>query len=356
MTLINYLSRVHFADGVLEVALGSELELHNFRNALFVSEPRVVNRDFTERVLSGLPSFVQATTESNPRSTSRISQSLKKCRADVLIAFGSSRALLVADACCKKLRRERNNSYASPELICIPGVDGVPTMSSAAFNEGNRTSASFRGEGIQATAVIFDPTVILGESVERTASAVATTMARCLSAHLSMGYNPPAEGIAADGFRRIVSNLPALLTDDTLEMRRELMAASLNGTLALQKISGIAAELCDVLVESSTRPLDEGALMRLLIAIEAELMDQTLTADDALEIRTVFGIPQNLSLSQWLKPLLSKLPLPQSFDAMGIHQDQLANAANEIVSRRVMKVPSAPQLCEMLNTVELTNA
>ena len=219
-----------------------------------------------------------------------------------------------------------------------------------------RLNRNYDSEGIQPTAVIFDPTIILGESVERTASSVATTMARCLSAHLSMGYNPPAEGIAADGFRRIVRNLPALLTDDTLEMRRELMAASLNGTLALQKISGIAAELCQVLVESSSTPLDEGALMRLLIAIEADLMEQKLPAAETVEVRTLFSIPNELSLSEWLTPLLSKLPLPQTFDAMGIPRDQLANAANEIASRRLTQVPSGADLCEMLNQVELKNA
>jgi len=368
MTLINYLSRVHFADGVLEIALGSELEVNNFRSAMLVSEA-TVNKEFSERVASGLPVSVEVSkqtirkSEANRDAVARLASCVITNPTDVVIAFGSSRALLLADTCCKQVRAANNRiattadeTSLSPELIAIPGVDGVPGMSRNTLQSTKRLNRNYDSEGIQPTAVIFDPTIILGESVERTASSVATTMARCLSAHLSMGYNPPAEGIAADGFRRIVRNLPALLTDDTLEMRRELMAASLNGTLALQKISGIAAELCQVLVESSSTPLDEGALMRLLIAIEADLMEQKLPAAETVEVRTLFSIPNELSLSEWLTPLLSRLPLPQTFDAMGIPRDQLANAANEIASRRLTQVPSGADLCEMLNQVELKNA
>ena len=371
MTLINYLSRVHFADGVLEVALGSELELNNLRHALLVSEADV-SSDFTERVISGVPygvdvsSQVISPSESTEHSLATLVSSVREKNPDVLIAFGSSRVLHLADACCGhfdavlagKGSRANKDGTLVPELIAIPGVDGVPMMSSRSRRRHQVPGRSHRsiGEGIQPTAVIFDPTTILGESVERTASAVATTLARCLSAHLSLGYNPPAEGIAVDGFRRIVRNLPALLTDDTLAMRRELMAASLNGTLALQKVSGMAQDICRVLVRSSSGPLDEGALLRLLIAIEVELMEQSLPDTHALEARTAFGIPIGPTLSEWIKPVLQKLPLPESFSAMGIKSDQLAQAASEFSGRRVGLVPTATQLFDMLATVELKNS
>lgn len=371
MTLINYLSRVHFADGVLEVALGSELELNNLGHALLVSEPDV-NHDLAERVVSGVPFGVAvskqllAASESAERCVAKLALCVQEKKPDVLIAFGSSRVLYLADACCKQFGAgpfEGCNAGSSsagravmPELIAIPGVDGVPTMSARSRQDDRRSGARYIDEGIQPTAVIFDPTIILGESVERTASAVATTLARCLSAHLSLGYNPPAEGIAVDGLRRIVRHLPALLTDDTLAMRRELMAASLNGTLALQKVAGIAQDICRVLVNSSSRPLDEGALLRLLIAIEVELMEQSLSEAHALEARSAIDIPLGASLTEWLIALLQKLPLPESFHAMGIDSAQLANAANEIVGRRVSLVPTAEQLCDMLTAVKLKSA
>jgi len=367
MTLINYLSRVHFADGVLEVALGSEIELNNLRHALLVSESDV-SSDLTERVISGVPFGVDVSSqaispsESTERGLAKLAQCVREKKPDVLIAFGSSHVLHLADACCRRfdvLKADKTRAVV-PELIAIPGVDGVPMMSSRSRMSdpvmGRGVGHRSIGEGIQPTAVIFDPTTILGESVERTASAAATTLARCLSAHLSVGYNPPAEGIAVDGFRRIVRNLPALLTDDTLAMRRELMAASLNGTLALQKVTGMAQDICQVLVSSSTCPLDEGALLRLLIAIEVELMEQSLPETHAFEARSAFGIPIGPTLSEWLTPLLQKLPLPESFSAMGIKSDQLAQAASEFACRRIGQVPTAAQLFDMLATVELKNS
>ncbi len=38
MTLINYLTRVHFADGVLEEATHSEMEAHGKRRPLIIAE------------------------------------------------------------------------------------------------------------------------------------------------------------------------------------------------------------------------------------------------------------------------------------------------------------------------------
>ena len=62
MTLITYLSRVHFADGVLEVALSSELELNKRSRPLLVYEPDVVSNEFSERVIAGLPGCCKFST------------------------------------------------------------------------------------------------------------------------------------------------------------------------------------------------------------------------------------------------------------------------------------------------------
>jgi len=359
MTLITYLSRVHFADGVLEVALSSELELNKLAKPLLVKEQHAVDIEFSERVEAGLPfgcefeSHEISIEHGRQQALANLQQCLSETRADVVIAYGSSLALSMADACCRQFTPDRTslreNKTVSPEFFAIPGVDGIPIMSMRR-NDAVRTSV--QGAGIQPTAVIIDPTLIVGESVERTSSAIADTLARCLSAHFSDGFNPPAEGIALDGVKRILRNLNTLVAEDSLEMRRELMAASLNGTLAMQQETSIAHQLCNILLRNSPNLRSRGALMRLLILVEAELLERSWTQQRSGEVRAALGVPAETDLRAWLSSIMEILPLPNSLSKLGIKPPEISSAAEELASSRVI-VPSSGHLNEMLRGIEL---
>lgn len=360
MTLITYLSRVHFADGVLEVALSSELELNNFGRPLLVSEKYAVTNEFAERIFAGLPFWCKSTSYDIPQNSdaqqavTKLQQVVREVNADVVIAFGSSLALSVADACCRYLSAQSEQQTAGssivPNFFAVPGVDGMPTMSMPRHGAVRGTRL---GAGIQPDTVVIDPTLILGESIERTAVAAANSMARCLSAHFSNGYNPPADGIAIDGLKRIVRNLPAIVTEDTLDMRRELMAASLNATLAMQKEAGVAYELCENILRSTENTIDEGALMRLLIVIEAELMEATWTLARLTEVRSALGVPEGEKLHNWLLSLFQELPLPGTLGELGVKSSDIRDAAMAVAANRSALVPSAECLEGMLNGVTL---
>ncbi len=359
MTLITYLSRVHFADGVLEVALSSELELNQLSRPLLVTEQSAVSNEFSERVVAGLPFWCKFSSYEIPvnlnlkLAISALRQHVREASADVVIAFGTSFTLSIADASCRALNthsQEFNASVsADPKLFAIPGVDGVPTMS---MSRNDTTRKTRFGIGIQPTTVIIDPTLIMGESVERTSAAIADTLARCLSAHLSDGYNPPADGIALEGVNRILRNLDKLVSEDSLEMRRELMAASLNGTLAMQKETGISHDLCEILLRDSPRPVNKGALMRLLILVEVELLERSWTHKRYKEACNALGVPDGTSLRDWLSAIMEKLPLPDSLSKLGFDAHQIAGASEEFATSKTI-APSAEQLGHMLQRVKL---
>lgn len=356
MTLITYLSRIHFADGVLEVALSSELELNNFKRPLLVSEPHAVSAEFSDRVNAGLPFWCQSSShqikpkDSMQLAIESLTRKVNNAAVDVVVAFGSSLALCVADACCRDSSSMAEKATTGLDFFAIPGVDGIPTMSMP--RKGSVRTRPI-GTGIQPSAVVIDPTLIVGESAERTASAVANTMARCLSAHFSNAYNPPADGIAVEGFKRIVRNLNKIAVEDSLEMRRELMAASLSATLAMQKDLGIANEICEIIVRTTERPVNEGALMRLLIVVEAQLMETHWTQERLDEVRATLGVPDDLSIQDWLSTLLNGLALPGTLAELGISGSVISQASRELATNRSALVGSAAGLCEMLNGVEL---
>ena len=360
MTLITYLSRTHFADGVLEVALSSELELNKLSKPLLLSEQGATDTEFRERVVAGLPFWCEFQSHEIPKQNDlqqaieRLQQRLYETNADVIIAFGSSLALLAADACCRQFGQEKTESnnknfLTCPKFFAIPGVDGIPIMS---MRRNDAIRSHIESSGIQPTAVILDPTLIIGETVERTSSAIADTLARCLSAHFSDGYNPPAKGIALEGVKRIQRNLATLVEEDSLEMRRELMAASLNGTLATQQESGIAQELCKILLRNSSHYINKGALMRLLILVEAELLELAWTTHRIKEVSDALGVPSGMKLRDWLSSIMENLPLPNSLSELGLSAAHIARAADEVTTGRSI-VPSTEYLNDMLNSVEL---
>lgn len=336
MTLITYLSRVHLADGVLEVALSSELELNKLSRPLLVFEQAAIKGEFTERVIAGLhhrcnPDFheIPANQSLNSAGVSLLKR-LRGIQPDVVVAFGSSLALSAADVSCGQFnitsRKAAGSAPAQTQLIVIPGVDGVPAISARCNAQSHSGGSAANSQPI---AIIIDPTLIMGESIERTSCAIADTLARCLSVHFSDSYNPPAGGIALDGVRRIVRNLTSLLEEDSLDMRRELMAAGLNATLAMQGQGGIAHALGDILLRKSAGQVNKGALMRLLILVEAQLLEQYWSEKRCTEVRAALDVPAGKTIRDWLCTIMETLPLPDSLYQLGFSHRDISKATQE---------------------------
>jgi len=76
MALINYLTRIHFADGVLEDALRAEVEGLGMAHPLLVTDRGLVATGLVDRALSALPS--DATPEvfdETPSNPTEVAQS-----------------------------------------------------------------------------------------------------------------------------------------------------------------------------------------------------------------------------------------------------------------------------------------
>lgn len=335
MTLITYSQRVHFADGVLEEALLSELENCGRHRPLIIAESFLAGSELLDRVLHGLPRKTKAALiEISPASSARdaadtIVQTFESNHADVLIAAGSRRAIeLARKARAQMARTGRGRAANAPsrrvEYYAIPGADGMPGPCRNTIEAG----IALRGLDLKKYPpdVLFcDPTLTLGADMAQSVSAAVCALARSLEAYLSSGFNPPADGIAMDGLARVVASLPRLLESDTLDTRRELMAAGLNGMLALQKGRGAAQALGDALSRESGVPLDEGSVLRLLLPGALDLLDRGNAKISVL--RRALVVPGDDSLSEAVADLLRPLPLPDRLADMGVERAALGPAA-----------------------------
>ncbi len=127
------------------------------------------------------------------------------------------------------------------------------------------------------------------------------SLVRSTEAYLAEAYNPPADGMAMDAFRRCIGLLSGSGDGrEGIALHRDLMAAALNAGLSQDKGIGPTQVLTAALKEAMV-DLDAAAAARLILpgAVEAmepdrsraEVLGRLMGADglSAASLRTVLG-------------------------------------------------------------------
>lgn len=264
MTLITYLTRIHFADGVLEDALKAELDAAGLKRPLIVTDKGVVAAGLVDRLLAALPRGTVATlhdaTPANPTEAAAraAAASYQGNGCDGLISLGGGSAIDLAKAAALSATHDGPLlRYAAVEGGSrrigdrIPPHIAVPTTAGTGSEVGRGALIILddgRKLGILSphlipTAAICDPTLTVGLPPELTAGTGMDAITHCIETYIAASYNPPADGIALDGLARGWANLRrAVENGRDLAARREMMAAAMNGALAFQKgLGGVHA-------------------------------------------------------------------------------------------------------------------
>ena len=348
MTLITYLTRVHFADGILEEALWSEMETANMARPLILSESSHLDSELGERFLSAFPVRTITTQFTNiphiltERVVRQVAETYIESNCDVLLAFGSARAIDLAkiariaiahdedlETFSCKYGGSRRIGLSLPNLFVVPGISGfgsaVSAHASVVLSSGERTLIMCKK--LIPTVTICDPMLTLNSGEEQTAGAGANAITNCVEAYLSKSYNPPAEGIALDGLSRAIHNLPLALQDEeNLQARREMMAASLNGALALQKGLGASQALSNALEAMSDKALNQGAINRVVLPAVLRFNEEA-ACHKFLTLQRIFGLGPDECVADGVNGYFDKLPLPKRLSDLGLDVEQLQEAA-----------------------------
>lgn len=349
MSLISYLTKIHFADDVLETALQAEIGSVGSYRPMLVTDRNLVRSGLVERVLDAVRAPAQVTlfdafpadaTESACREAARI---YGENDCDLLIAFGSGSAIDVAKVAAILISHDGPlASYAAveggiarirhplPPLIAIPTTAGtgseVSPTAVLAFEDGRKLG--FVSPLLIPKVAICDPTLTLGLSPKLTASSGMDALTHCIETYVALGYNPPADGIALDGLRRGASNIErAVNKGEDLDARREMMAAAMNGALAFQKGLGGTHAMSHALAGCARRDLDHGELNAVLLP---HVLDFNAPAAghryDALA-DTIAGAGKS-SLPILISRLAERLNMPASLSALGVASKVLKSAAS----------------------------
>lgn len=374
MTLITYVTRIHFADGVLEEALWSEIKANKKKRPLVVTTPETLEDQLSERFFASLPVrtsievFSDVPSFPTEEAARNLATAYNSNNCDVLIALGSNNAINLAKAARIAIEHEdkslstfshtqggsRRIADTLPDLYAVPSITGfgaaVSAHTSVLMSSGDRELLMCKK--LIPTVTICDPTITLGANAKLTASAGADAIARCIEAYLSRGYNPPADGIALDGLSRAVHHLHRVLGHDNIESRREMMAASLNGALALQKGLGATNAINTALETVSGKSLDPGALSRLVLPAVLRF-NADVAKDKYQTIRHLLEIAPKQTLADGVKAFLKDLPLPDNLAEMGLSMT-LINAAAPLAAHDLASVtnPRVADTSDLLSIMQ----
>jgi alcohol dehydrogenase len=124
-------------------------------------------------------------------------------------------------------------------LICLPTTAGTGSEVGRAgviTDETTHTKKVIFHPLMMPKIVICDPELTVGMPRFITVGTGFDALAHCLEAYCSPGYHPLADGVAVEGVRLVLQNLPKVADEPgNIEARGHMMAAAAMGATAFQK-------------------------------------------------------------------------------------------------------------------------
>jgi alcohol dehydrogenase class IV len=161
--------------------------------------------------------------------------------------------------------------------------------------------------------VICDPALTVGMPKFITAGTGMDALAHCLEAYCSPFYHPMSQGIALEGMRLVFENLPKVYADpNDLDARAHMMSAAAMGAVAFQKGLGAIHSLSHPIgaVYGTHHGTTNAVVMPMVLEFNRSAIEDRIEKaaaylgidggfagfhDEIMELRTLLGIPENLS-------------------------------------------------------------
>ena len=349
MSLINYLTRIHFADDVLEDALGAEIEAFKVKRPMIVTDPGIVKSGLVERILDvfslDITPVVFNKTPENPteKACQEAVRLYVESDCDCLIGFGGGSSIDLAKAAAILISHGNDlSSYSAIEggtariKDKLPIIIAIPTTSGSG-SEVSRTAAIVSSKGRKLSLIskylvpkiaIIDPTLTLSLPPLMTAATGMDALATCVETYIATAYNPPADGIALDGLRRVAANIErAVETGSDLFARREMMAAAMNGALACQKGLGGVHAMSHALGGLADYDFHHGTLNAILLPKILEF-NAPAVSHRYDEIKRALSIDKRSNVSNAIARLTKRLGLPTKLSELGVNISAIRQAAS----------------------------
>ncbi|ETW11658.1 iron-containing alcohol dehydrogenase [Roseivivax marinus] len=255
----SYPTAIRFGAGRLK-ELPDACAAAGIKKPLLVTDRGLAPLDITTRALdilegSGLGRAMFAEVDPNPNEKNLAAgiEAYKAGGHDGVIAFGGGSGLdlgkMVAFMCGQTRPVwdfedigdwwTRADASAIAPNICVPTTAGTGSevgRASVITNSETHVKKIIFHPKVLPSVVIADPELTVGMPKAITAGTGLDAFAHCVEAFSSPHYHPMSQGIALEGMRLVIENLPrAYATPDDLEARAHMMSAAAMGATAFQK-------------------------------------------------------------------------------------------------------------------------
>ncbi len=255
----NYPTAVRFGAGRI-AELPEALMTAGIKKPLLVTDAGLVNLPVTQSTLkllrdAGIEVGVFSDVKPNPVSAN-VNAGIEVLRAggyDGVIAFGGGSGLDVGKVIAFMAGQTRPMwdfedigdwwTRADPRgifpIVAVPTTAGTGSevgRAGVVTDEATHTKKVIFHPLMMPKIVIADPELTVGMPTFITVGTGFDALAHCLEAYCAPGYHPLADGIAVEGIRLVLENLPRVVANPgDIEARGNMMSAAAMGATAFQK-------------------------------------------------------------------------------------------------------------------------
>jgi len=333
MSLISYLTKIHFADDIVDMALGTELTGHGVRRVFIVTDPGIAAAGLLERNSAAIPPGIDITiydrTPENPTedACSEAAALYKEHGCDGIVGLGGGSSLDLAKVV--GLVATHDGPLANYTAVeggitrirdIIPPVIAIPTTAGTGSEVGRAGLIVLR-DGRKLAVVspylipkvaICDPQMTLGLPPLLTAATGMDALTHCVETYIATAYNPPADGIALDGLRRAAGNIERAVENGAdIDARREMMAAVTEGAMAFQKGLGGVHAMSHALGGLDGYRLHHGTLNAVLLPHVLEF-NRPAVGHRYADLKAAMNLTNGADLGEHILRLNERLGLPRS--------------------------------------------
>lgn len=336
---------------------GRRRELPNACRAAGMSRPLVVTdaglagHDIIKEALDTLRAGGQsaelfADVKGNP-SSGNVDRGVDAVRAgghDGIVAIGGGSAMdagkAIAFMTAQRLPMETfedigDNWKQAESTGVLPSV-AVPTTAGTGSEVGR--ASVIHVAAVDRKVVVFHPTILpkqvigdpeltVGLPPWVTAATGMDALAHCLEAYCAPSYHPMAQGIAAEGARRVANSLIRAYRDGTdIAARADMLAAAMMGCVAFQKGLGAIHAISHPVgsIYDTHHGLTNAVVMPYVLAF-----NRPAVADDLARLAAYLGLPDPSfeAVLNWVMELREALGVPATLADLGVEAGRLDEMA-----------------------------
>lgn len=353
----SYPTNIRFGPGRIQ-ELGEVCLALNIKNPLLVTDKGLAGLDITENAVSiltssGFEGRVFSDVDPNPNEINLEAGIIdyQKGNHDGVIAFGGGSGIDLGKMIAFMAGQTRpiwdfediGDWWTRADSNVIAPIVAVPTTAGTGSEVG-RASVITNSEThekkiifhpkVLPSAVICDPELTVGMPSFITAGTGLDAFAHCVEAFSSPHYHPMSQGIAVEGMKLVIQNLPIAYNDpDNIEARSHMMSAAMMGATAFQKGLGAIHALSHPIgaIYNTHHGTTNAVCMPAVLDMNADKI-----SDRFNQVSSYLGIKNGFSgFCAFVREFNASLKIPENLSGLGV-----ANVDIKKLTEEALKDPS----------------